>query len=209
MLCGNHTAWKRGMMNMSHLEAHAPYEDTLFHIELITKKRRKLLEAQVEAERQVLHRIGRDYTAGKLTIVELYSLYRRYRDLISYDERPGFSALWDEAVPEHHARVGNLSRQALRNVPNNGESWVGEWPIGQNPYPPNGTSVVYVLVDHENVPCYVGSTFRFKTRLKAHRPQKQFVRWMAYPCQDREDAYLLEEKLLAEHKPYLNKKVGR
>lgn len=186
-----------------------PYEDTLFHIELITKKRKKLLKAQVEAERQVLHRIGRDYAAGKLTIVELHGLYRRYRDLVSYDERPGFSTLWDEAVPEHHARVGNLARQALLHTPNHGRSWVGEWPIGHNPYPPDGQSVVYVLFDHENVPCYVGSTFKFKQRLKSHRPQKQFVRWMAYPCDDREDAYLLEEKLLAEHKPYLNKKVGR
>lgn len=187
----------------------APYKDTLLHIELIARKRKKLLDAQIDAERQVLHRIGRDYVAGNLTVVDLVELYRRYRDVVAYDDRPGYSSLWDEAIPEHHSRMSNLVRSADLTIPNAGTGWAGEWPLGSNPRPPDGQSVVYVLFDEANVPCYVGSTAHFKTRLQKHRPKKKFNRWMAYPCDDREGAYLLEEKLLAEHKPYLNQKVWR
>lgn len=45
---------------------------------------------------------------------------------------------------------------------------------------------------------------------KAHiRDGKSCARWLAYPCADREAAYVLEGQLLRERKPYLNRRVGR
>jgi hypothetical protein len=58
------------------------------------------------------------------------------------------------------------------------------------------------------VPCYVGSTEQFSVRLGQHT-EKPWESWLAYPCDSREAAYVLEVKLLTEHKPYLNRKVGR
>lgn len=38
---------------------------------------------------------------------------------------------------------------------------------------------------------------------------KVFAWWLAYPCESREAAYLLENGLLAARKPPLNVKAGR
>ena len=199
-----------------------PYEDTLFHIDLIIKKRQKLLNAQVEAERQVLHRIGRDYVAGRLTLTQLHELYRRYRDLVypedkhgrrAYVSRPAFSELWNEAVPVYSHKIAQAVKSEWlykRYEPNGDGTWWGDNPLTtEAPRPRDGQCVVYVLFDDVNVPCYVGSTEAFKSRLKAHTREKAFSRWVAFPCADREAAYVLEVKLLGEHKPYLNKRVGR
>lgn len=42
-----------------------------------------------------------------------------------------------------------------------------------------------------------------------HRDGKDFAWWMAYPCESREAAYLLEDGLLAARKMKLNRKAGR
>lgn len=193
-----------------------PYEATLFHIELIRNKVNKLLAAQIDAERQLLHRAGRDYVAGRLSNAGLVALYHRYRDTVFPEDedgqrrftvkRPSVSGLWNEAFPITSDKVAYLGMY----VPNGPHgSWEGEYPLGYAPRPPDGQSVVYVLFDEANVPCYVGSTQRFKGRLQAHERDKKFRRWVAYPCTDREAAYQLEERLLREHKPYLNKKASR
>jgi hypothetical protein len=199
-----------------------PYQATLHHIGLIVSKVEKLVGAQVEAEVQVLHRAGRDYAAGRLSIDGLLALYRQYRDLVCperedgkrrYVERPGFSDLWNDAIDVHSSQVANAARaawQLRRYEPNEGEGWSGELPLRlEDPRPRTGQCVVYVLFDDANVPCYVGSTSGFKGRLDSHSREKVFRRWAAYPCADRESAYELEVRLLREHKPYLNKKVGR
>jgi hypothetical protein len=203
-------------------DALAPYRDTLFHIGLIQAKIDKLIKAQVDAEEQVLHRAGRDYAAGRLTIESLQALYKRYRDLVWREASPGrreyysrapFSWLWNQNVPVRSDQLPHFVKRAdtaRRHEPNGPHgSWEGEYPIGYAPRPPDGQSVVYVLFDHANVPCYVGSTKNFKYRIKTHARDKKFARWAAYPCEDRESAFELEERLLAEHKPYLNKRVGR
>lgn len=206
---------------MTPQELHA-YEDTLFHIELIRNKIARLVATQMEAERQVLHRIGRDFIAGDLPLEGLLALYERYRDLVcpegsdgkrAYYLRPGFSVLWNEAVPIHHSRVAQAAREAWmlkRYEPNYGAGWSGESPLVQTESRPrDGQCVVYVLFDEENTPCYVGSTENFKSRIDRHAREKSFTCWVAHPCEDREAAYELEVKLLIQHKPYLNKKVGR
>ena len=199
-----------------------PYEATLFHVGLIAGKVEKLVAAQVEAERQVLHRVGRDFAAGRLSIEGLLEFYQRYRDLVwparedgkrRYVERPGFSNLWNEAIEPHSSQVANTAKAAWflkRHEPNEGQGWSGEWPLrADDPRPRTGQCVVYVLFDDSNSPCYVGSTSGLKGRLQAHQRDKSFRRWVAHPCANREAAYELEVRLLQEHKPYLNKRVGR
>lgn len=198
-----------------------PYEATLLHIEMLIRRIDRIINTQIEAEEQLLHRAGRDYAAGRLTIEDLHALYRRYRDTIwrqlpsgpGYYYRPGFLGLWNHNVPIRAEQIAHRARQSISNPrwqPNGPEgSWAGDYPIGNGSRPPDGQNVVYVLFDAQNTPCYVGSTKDFKTRLKVHARTKKFVRWAAYPCADREAAYLLEERLLAEHKPYLNRRITR
>lgn len=90
-------------------------------------------------------------------------------------------------------------------------TWRGEWPLaGSDSLPANGACVVYVLYDTPNEPCYVGSTQNIRARLKRHRMDgKEFAWWSAFGCADREAAYRLEERLLSEWQPYLNRKRTR
>lgn len=186
----------------------ASHRSTLQHIELLRDKREKLREAQIQAEWQLCHRIGCDYKAGRLTDQDLCDLYDEYR-LIA--ER-GFSDRWGAYLPYNGKQMpgvkARLRREALSVGP-----WSGEYPFLGDVWeatPPTGFSVVYVLFDAENVPCYVGGTKYFSSRLTQHeRDGKRFVRWSATRCGNREAAYLLEERLLREHKPYLNKKAYR
>lgn len=187
------------------------YDDTLFHLELIRRKLDKLCAAQLDAERQVLHRIGRDYAAGLLSEDDLHELHQRYRASVVHLKRPGFTKLWDEAIALQSSTMSNFWL-IQRHRPNEEGAWSGESPLGQRaPRPPDGQAVVYVLFDHENVPCYVGSTEKFKQRIDTHTrdASKPFVRWAAYPCPDREAAYVLEDRLLRAHKPYLNRRAAR
>jgi hypothetical protein len=98
-----------------------------------------------------------------------------------------------------------------RHVPNSPDgTWHGTWPLHGGSFPSYGMCVVYVLYDHANAPCYVGSTQNLKVRLKWHAGDgKAFRQWTAFRCADRAAAYALEDRLLAEHKPYLNKKAAR
>lgn len=82
-------------------------------------------------------------------------------------------------------------------------------PTIENPMPPPGQAVVYVLYDSTGTPCYVGSSGDFPARLRWHMKKgKPVVVWRAFPCSSREEAYALEDRLLKQNKPYLNKKAG-
>ncbi|WP_157251093.1 GIY-YIG nuclease family protein [Nonomuraea typhae] len=182
-----------------------PYEATLQHIELIARKRQKLLAVQRDAERQVLHRAGRDYVAGLLPPEALVALYQRYRDLIAINAWRATTDLWYAAIPVRPEQL----RMRTSPRPNIDGTWRGDFPFAEDWRPPTGQSVVYVLYDAASTPCYVGSTDQFNARLNAHSRGKSFTRWIAYPCDDREAAYQLEDRLLKEHKPYLNRRAGR
>jgi len=214
----------------------SPYDATFQHIEIIARKVGKLMRAQVDAERQVLHRIKCDYVAGKLSLEELYELYLRYRAVmhdsgpdgkdVHKHRRPSVATLWNEVMPIKHAVIhGKVKALALdvRYEQNEDGYWSGVADLKPDaPRPRDGQAVVYVLFDDRNVPCYVGSTGKFKSRIDTHFRNaagyrrsrgggegKDFARWVAYPCADREAAYQLEDRLLKEHKPYLNKKASR
>lgn len=190
----------------------APYAATLQHIELLADRRTRLLQAQYDAERQVIHRIATDYQEGRLTLAELIELYELMRK-ICQEQMPTqrIGVRWEEGMPFGISKMRAEAQKQIWHAPNSDGNWTGTNPLGEGEtYPAKGQSVVYVLFDDKNEPCYVGSSQSFKSRLRAHRSDgKPFVRWAAYPCADREAAYVLEDRLLKEHKPYLNGRAGR
>lgn len=183
---------------------HASLAATLQHIRLIQEKEARLANARQEALAQALHRIGSDYRTGHLTPEQLFAAFLEIRTL----EMSGRMRMWDDIVGLSWQRLIQLGKQ----LPNGPEgSWVGEHPIPADaPRPIYGISVVYVLFDETNQPCYVGSTNKLSARLNAHKKDgKRFVRWQAHHCGDRDHAYRLEDRLLRQHKPYLNRKASR
>jgi predicted GIY-YIG superfamily endonuclease len=177
---------------------------SLHHVELLREKELKLEAARHEAETQVLHRVGAAYRAGEIDLQQLYAIYEHYKAI----GLVGRKTRWDENVDVPWRQMTYLSTQ----LPNGPEgSWVGEYPILHGTTAPaRGIAVVYVLFDEDNEPCYVGSTDQFRTRMTAHwKSGKRFVRWQAHPCRDRDHAYRLEDRLLKQHKPRLNRKASR
>jgi hypothetical protein len=185
------------------------YGATLQHIEMLSAKISRLNLAQAEAEDQVIHRAATDYQAGLVSIEDLLALYLWIRPRTV----GGILYRWNRHMPAEAAAqtIRHTVNRIKRHQADPDGIWRGAFPLDPSSrFPATGTSVVYVLFDESNTPCYVGSTGGFDGRLKAHRREgKRFTRWMAYPCRTREDAYVMEERLLREHKPYLNRKVGR
>lgn len=179
-------------------------QSTLQHIRLIQEKERRLAEARRNALSQTLHRIGTEYRTGRITQHQLCLALLEIRDL----EMSGRMSAWDEIVGVSWKRLSQMAKQ----LPNGPEgSWIGEYPIPLDaPRPIYGVPVVYVLFDEANEPVYVGSTDKFSPRMTAHEKSgKRFVRWQAHPCDDRDHAYRLEDRLLKQHKPRLNRKASR
>lgn len=183
---------------------HASLAATLQHVTLIQNKENRLARARKEAMEQAIHRIATEYRDGSLTYEHLCAAMAAIRAV----RHQGAMRLWDEIVGVPWKRLA----QYAKRLPNGPEgSWIGEYPIPLDaPIPIYGVSVVYVLFDEANQPCYVGSTNKLSPRLTAHEKSgKRFVRWQAHPCDDREHAYRLEDRLLRQHKPYLNRKASR
>jgi predicted GIY-YIG superfamily endonuclease len=177
---------------------------TMQHLALLKRKADRLLDLRAQAEEQYLHGIAGASAAGLVTEDDLIAICHEYVTSAA----PGYRARWDAALPGPCSRVESM----WRNRPNGPHgSWFGTEPWDGGPSPRPGVCVVYVLFDAANVPCYAGSTKDLRNRFMGHRHDGvPFVRWVAYPAGgDREAAYQLEERLLAEHRPYLNKKVGR
>lgn len=195
---------------------------TLDHIVATSRKIDSLRDRQYDAEQQFLYRLSTLYALKLFTIEDLWRISERYAPayfLPEWEER------WAETDLPALDTLMDLWTESLKYTPNGpGGSWTNydprwdenlpDWisctPADDNPMPPRGQSVVYVLYDGTGTPCYVGSTGDFSARLKWHlKDRKPVVVWKAFPCEDREAAYLLEDRLLKEHLPYLNKKVGR
>lgn len=181
---------------------------TLQHAQLIQRRIDRLLEARDDAMSQVAHRAGLAYTAGEITLGKYAEIYQLARDVIRDGDKrtaAGWSIVWIDARKVNaflHSQAAGMFDQ------NESYGWSGPAPLGLAPRPPDGQAVVYVLyADAE--PVYVGSTFKFANRIRLHRQDKAFTRWIAYPCRDRGAAYQLEERLLAEHMPGLNRRRGR
>lgn len=188
----------------------AALQATHEHIFLLNRKRAMLRASQIEAEEQFLYRVGQLHADRELTEVDLAYVYRAF----AYIAVPGFLRRWQAAIPVPAGRMQYILRHLAtedRHAPNMPDgTWRGTWPLNGGPVSAYDICVVYVLYDEANVPCYVGSSLDLKARLKWHAEDgKSFAWWTAFACADREAAYQLEEKLLAEHQPYLNKKRYR
>ena len=182
------------------------YEATLQHIRLLQQKRDDLMIKQREAEEQHLHRLRTAFYAQEIDMDDLADAYKEYQAVTTLS---GYTNRWDGNVGVSHARLAYRAKGLNRpNGPHG--SWQGSYPlISRASSPPDHTCLVYVLFDADNQPCYVGSTQHFRLRLRQHRADgKEFTYWHAYPCDDRAAAYALEDRLLKEHKPYLNKRAA-
>ena len=102
-----------------------------------------------------------------------------------------------------------------RSQPNGGPGvWFGNLPLpNHKPAPLPGQAGISYLFDADSTPddpAYIGSTDDLRRRLRSHVREKPGVlRWTARLYPDREAAYLMEEQLLRENLPRLNRKRGR
>jgi hypothetical protein len=182
---------------------------TAGHIDMIQSKLEKLHDAREEAWAQLLTAAGRMYRAGEIDATQLQQFHRDMRD--SYGS--GFSKLWTQHAPIPGNKLMHVAERERRIAQQSGvKVWNGGFPLGfEQLIPDQGIAVVYMLLDHFNVPAYVGSTESFRQRMKPHLAKWPgvFANWTAWRCPDREAAYVLEDRLLREHLPYLNKKASR
>lgn len=194
---------------------------TLNQIIAMDQKIDSLREKKVAAEEAFLHRARILYSEGLFDADDLLWLARS--DAQCYFE-PDWEERWTAAGLPPVAELMDLWAEGLkytRNGPHGSwtnydpawddslPDWVSATPSDDNPMPPRGQNVVYVLYDASSTPCYVGSSGDFPARLKWHLKDGKPVRvWIAYPCDSRQAAYALEDRLLKQHLPYLNKKAG-
>lgn len=185
------------------------------HLELLSESIAKIEERLSRlkmARAQTLDQIAvaSKRVTHEWSTVEMLDLYERLNC-------PGLFTAWKAAGLPHPSRMRADSEAIRRNASNDPASggWVGEfnwheYVVIPGPHPPNWTPVVYVLYAADCTPIYCGSTEHFKQRLKAHaREGKEFVAWRAVRCADREQAYVLEDQLLKQSCPPLNRKASR
>lgn len=185
------------------------YEATAAHCELLRSKIARLTEALEQSTEQLYASADREYRAGNVDMDDLVDLYGRARNFTI--KGVGFTGAWNANMSVHIGQVHYYIRTppAAPNGPG-GNHWEGPNPLAGAPRPARGEAVVYVLYGPTNEPVYLGSTGDFAARMRSHRRDgKEFVWWIAYPCESREAAYLLEVGLLGARRPTLNKKVGR
>jgi hypothetical protein len=180
----------------------------LEHAERVDRKRAMLIRSQADSAEAFLCSVARSYDAGEIDLEDLIVLYGRYRNIA----QSGYGRAWDEhvSVPWKEIIGRGLTIITVPNGSHGSFEGEGDRLLRGSARPAPGVCVVYVLFDKDLVPCYVGSTRNFKGRLDGHRCSgKAFASWRAYPCPNREAAYKLEDRLLREQKPYLNKRAGR
>lgn len=172
------------------------------HVSLLGERRDKLTRQKVGAEERYLAAVAQAYDGGIIGMAELAEAYYDYREIAD----PGYSRRWDKAIPVSAAKVAAYAKSRPRREPNSPDgSWLGPYPFDDGPTPGIGTAVAYLLFDQSSVICYIGSTASFRSRLNRHvKDGKSFIRWEAYPCQDRGAAFDLEYRLIGIHQPYLN-----
>lgn len=194
------------MTATDHLDAPPAYEASLQHLELLHRKIVQLEQARTEAEEQFCTSVGRAYAQGAVTDDALALVYLDFRAAAG----PGFTKRWDEAVALTSYQANLITGSNGRYTPNAPEgAWHGVWPMDyDDPRPRKGKSVVYLLFDDGNVPCYVGSTANFGERMKRHaKDGKPVAAWRAVGTHSRADAYATETAWLQSYKPYLNKRA--
>lgn len=190
---------------------HPELAATAGHLAVVQRKLERLTTAKQESWEQLMVAVGRMYRAGELAPEDLLSLMND----MAAGYGTGYTALWDDQFggrPISAKRLAHhVAARARLRRDHSITHWSGTFPLCGQDAPRSWVAVVYVLYDETNEPVYVGSTDNFHARMSGHHARKlaRIVRWSAYRCNDREHAYEVEERLLAEHKPRLNKKTTR
>lgn len=198
-------------MTVHESEVDASLAATLTHVEALQQRIEKLARARDNAVRQAAHRATSAHESGLLTLDELAAWYGAYRaalvDCGPGRTHDGWTRMWPDArrLATRLRVLAGVARRAALHARNEDFGWSGGYPLGDQPRPPTGQAVVYVLYQATE-PIYLGSTAHFGSRLSQHRHDKQIDRWIAYPCADRAAAYALEDKLLREQFPRLNRR---
>ncbi len=194
------------------MEAFLAFEQlaaTASHIDLVQAKLDKLATVKADSWEQILIAAARLYRSDGLTTAHLLQLHRDMK--LSYGG--GFTKVWNRVMPIQSNQLPHVAARDRRIAEEQRrQSWYGTFPLdGSYTVPSKGVSCVYILFDRADVPAYIGSTEQFRTRMGSHRRERPgaFLRWICYTCESREAAYQLEEKLLRENLPYLNRKASR
>jgi GIY-YIG catalytic domain-containing protein len=147
-----------------------------------------------EMREQRLKREGREQAARELAERREQEQERRDKARAEQERR------------REQEREQALMRSGISHEPTEEDgSWIGPWPLVDEPRPPKGQAVVYVLFSARGRAVYVGSTDNFLARMKAHQASgKRWTTWTALPCADREEAYDVEAEYLDEYMPQLN-----
>jgi hypothetical protein len=185
-----------------------PLHASAQHIGLIQDKRRRLSDALLDAELQFLAALRREYEAGDTTWRQMRNAYI----MLSAGKLPGLQARWMDAIPVSPEKViANAKREAAGA----GRVWQGRWPLerGQRraeTFPPSGQRVVYVLLDSDGRPIFVGSTAQCWRRFATHHADgMRWPRWMAYGCADRAEAFEIQARLLRRLQHRLKRDAAR
>lgn len=195
---------------------------TIEHMLRIGNRMETLRETLFDCEEQVMHRLGVEYRAGIVGQSEVGDILHEVRHLLA----PGWMKRCEVALGFPVRKLMSSRAQKTANEAMYGQNeawgWSGscsmEWtddgrPLERTvswPRPMKGVSVVYLLHSVFGDPLYVGSTHDFSARIKSHLLDgKPAAFWSAYLCANREEAYVLEDRLLKENMPTMNKRRGR
>lgn len=193
----------------------ASFQPELNRIAELHDQMQQIRRLQEQAQVALLLRMKFKLDGGSLNMDQVTDVYMQARDMVT----PGFHGQLKDILglegtgiygKAHHKAVREAKK--ARATPNGpGGTWVGTYPFDQYcPMPPKGTPVVYFLYNLAGERIYAGSSSHLQNRLVGHARQgKEFVRWNAVPCPDREAAYRLEDQLLRDHKLPLNVRAGR
>lgn len=172
---------------------------TAQHMALVSNRIATLQNAMEDSTAQFCVETAREWRRGALTYTDLKNRYAHVKQCM----QKNYSPLWlDAGLPSPNV----LRTRAAAELPACGY-WFGPHPLGSNGLYPKG-NLVYVLFDEFGAACYVGSTKQLSIRLGTHKKDgKKFVRWQAWPAEDRNLAYEMENRFLQSYKPYLNLKA--
>lgn len=194
----------------------SPYADALSQVAALGERigalaaeQTRLADEQRAAESALFGRVADDLAHHRIADDDLPGIYAAIRQQAS----SGWTRRWEAAMPGTLRPTQTAlwwEQNGHRYTPNAAcGSWRGPWPLSaDDPRPPTGTAVVYIVYDGDQI-VYYGSSDHLLTRLRAAAAAGPVTRWCAYPCQNRELAYRVEDRLLKRRCPPRNARAGR
>ncbi|WIV57847.1 hypothetical protein [Amycolatopsis nalaikhensis] len=159
-------------------------------------ERAALLEQLLAAEDELIRQAAAAHRAGNLDARGLLAAY----DLVRDGGITGFAARWQKIIPYDRHALRRMA-EAIPNSPDG--TWSGNtgWEgLDDSVFPLRGTHVVYVLFGNAGTPVRIGMTHAFRAHLKRlHRDGVVWQSWKAWPCENREDALQMRNRITAQH----------